>query len=164
MTTTWTEFVTAAPHIAGIFTQRHAAAGNLCLLATTRSDGYPRISPMEPRVFAGELLLVGMPGTTKFADLRRDPRFCLHTATVDTQVTEGDAKLFGTVRHLPDVELHREFAEQVYAEIGLDLRGQAFDDFFAADITGASSVEVVGDHLEITVWKPGEPERVVRKD
>jgi hypothetical protein len=162
--TTWTDFATAAPHIAGIFTRRHAATGKLCLLATTRSDGYPRISPMEPRIFAGELLLVGMPGTTKFADLRRDPRFCLHTATVDTQVSDGDAKLFGTVRHLPDPDLHHAFAEEVFAEIGLDLRGQHFDDFFAADITGGSSVEVVGDHLDITIWRPGGPERVVRKD
>lgn len=162
--TAWKDFVTAAPHIAEIFDRRHAAAGKLCLLATTRSDGYPRISPMEPRVFAGELLLVGMPGTTKFADLRRDPRFCLHTATVDTQVTDGDAKLFGTVRHLPDPALHQAFAEAVFAEIGLDLRGQTFDDFFAADITGASSVEVAGDHLDITIWRPGEAERVVRKD
>jgi hypothetical protein len=162
--TAWKDFVTAAPHIAEIFDRRHAAAGKLCLLATTRSDGYPRISPMEPRVFAGELLLVGMPGTTKFADLRRDPRFCLHTATVDTQVTDGDAKLFGTVRHLPDPALHQAFAEAVFAEIGLDLRGQTFHDFFAADITGASSVEVAGGHLDITIWRPGEAERVVRKD
>jgi hypothetical protein len=162
--TAWKDFVTAAPHIAEIFDRRHAAAGKLCLLATTRSDGYPRISPMEPRMFAGELLLVGMPGTTKFADLRRDPRFCLHTATVDTQVTDGDAKLFGTVRHLPDPALHQAFAEAVFAEIGLDLRGQTFHDFFAADITGASSVEVAGGHLDITIWRPGEAERVVRKD
>ena len=161
--TTWTDLVTAAPHITEIFARRHAAAGNLCFLATTRSDGYPRISPMEPRIFAGELLLVGMPGTTKFADLRRDPRFCLHTATVDTRVSDGDAKLFGTVRHLPDRDVHGAFAAAVFAESGLDLRGEEFDDFFAADISGASSVEVVGDHLEITVWTPGEPERVVRK-
>ncbi len=161
--TTWTDFVTAAPHIAEIFTRRHSATGKLCLLATTRSDGYPRISPLEPRIFAGELLLVGMPGTTKFADLRRDPRFCLHTATVDSHVADGDAKLFGTVRHLPDPALHRAFAEEVFAEIGLDLRGETFDDFFAADITGASCVEVAGDHLDITIWRTGEPERVVRK-
>jgi hypothetical protein len=32
-----------------------------------------------------------------------------------------------------------------------------------ADLLGASSVEVTGDHLDITIWKPGEPERVVRK-
>lgn len=161
--TPWKDFVTAAPHIAEIFARRHAATGKLCLLATTRSDGYPRISPLEPRIFAGELLLVGMPGTTKFADLRRDPRFCLHTATVDTQVTDGDAKLFGIVRHLPDPDLQRAFADELYAEIGMDLRDRPFDDFFAADITGASAVEVAGDHLDITVWRPGESERVVRK-
>ncbi len=30
-----------------------------------------------------------MPDTTKFRDLRREPRFCLHTATVDTNVSDG---------------------------------------------------------------------------
>ncbi|OOK63921.1 hypothetical protein BZL30_9346 [Mycobacterium kansasii] len=50
-----------------------------------RSTGFPRISPMEPHIFENRLLLPGMPGTTKFRDLARDPRFCLHTATVDTQ-------------------------------------------------------------------------------
>jgi hypothetical protein len=161
--TSWTEFVVGAPRIGEIFMRRHAAAANLCMLATTRADGYPRISPMEPRVFAGELLLVGMPGTRKFADLRRDPRFCLHTATVDTSVSEGDAKLFGTVHHLANPELHAAFADAVLAEIGLDLRGQEFADFFAADITGASAVEIVDGHMEVTVWKPGEAERVIRR-
>lgn len=160
---TWTEFVVAAPRVGQIFMRRHSAAGNLCFLATTRADGSPRISPMEPRVFAGELLLVGMPDTRKFADLRRDPRFCLHTATVDTSVSDGDAKLFGSVRHLADPELHAAFAEAIFAEIGLDLRGTEFADFFAADISGASSVEIVDGHMEVTVWKPGQAERVIRK-
>lgn len=43
---------------------------------------------MEPRIFETELAMVGMPGTTKFRDLERDPRFCLHTATVDPYVGE----------------------------------------------------------------------------
>src|ERR1700754_1070302 len=116
---TWQEFVTEAPQIAEIFGRRHAATGKLCLLATVRADGSPRISPIEPRVFEGRLLLVGMPHTTKFRDLGRDPRFCLHTATVDPQVAEGDVKLFGTVRHDPDRGLHQRFADNLYAEIGL---------------------------------------------
>ena len=33
--------------------------------------------------FEGRLILVGMPNTKKFQDLARDPRFSLHTATVD---------------------------------------------------------------------------------
>ena len=90
---TWTEFTEAAPRIAAVFTRRHAAARNLCMLATLRSDGFPRISPMEPRIFEDRLWIVGMQGTAKFRDLARDPRSCLHTATVDPQVTDGDAKL-----------------------------------------------------------------------
>lgn len=160
--TTWTEFVEAAPRISGIFIRRHAAAGKLCMLATLRSDGFPRISPVEPRVFEGQLWIVGMPDTTKFRDLGRDPRFCVHTATVDTQVIDGDAKLWGTVRDVRDLALHQRFAAALFEEIGLDLRGQEFDHFYAADLTGAS-VEVADGHMDVTIWKPGEPERVVRK-
>ncbi|MCC3313203.1 pyridoxamine 5'-phosphate oxidase family protein [Nocardia africana] len=161
--TRWSEFAGAAPRIAGIFVRRHAAAGNLCLLATTRRDGYPRISPLEPRLFEGQLWLVGMPGTRKFADLRRDPRFCLHTATVDPQVGDGDAKLWGVVREVPDAELQRRWAESLYADTGFDRRGQRLDPFFAADITGASAVEVGGGHMDVVIWKPGEGETVLRK-
>lgn len=159
--TTWTDFAQQAPHIAEIFGRRHEAAHNLCMLATLRSDGSPRISPMEPRIFAGHLVLVGMEGSTKFRDLDRDPRFCLHTATVDPQVGDGDAKLFGQVRHLPDAALHQRFSEDVFDDIGLDLRGQVFDPFYVADITSASSLEVADDQLRITIWKPGEGERTV---
>lgn len=161
--TPWAEFAEAAPHLAGLFARRHAATGNLCMLATLRSDGYPRISPMEPRFLAQHLLLVGMPDTTKFRDLQRDARFCLHTATVDTQVSDGDAKLWGVVRDLPDPALHERFAEALFAETGFDLRGRTFDHFYAADLTGASSVEIVDQQLTITIWNPGEPERTVRK-
>ncbi|MEV6067645.1 pyridoxamine 5'-phosphate oxidase family protein [Nocardia sp. NPDC052001] len=161
--TSWNEFAEAAPRIAEIFTRRHAATGKLCMLATLRSDGFPRISPLEPALFEGELWLVGMPDTTKFKDLERDPRFCLHTATVDTHVADGDAKLFGTVRDVHDPALHQRWAEALYAESGFDLRGRDFDHFYAADLTGASSVEVGDGHMDVTVWKPGQPERVVRK-
>ena len=161
--TTWSEFTDAAPRIAAIFARRHAAAGNLCLLATLRSDGFPRISPIEPRVFEGQLWLVGMPGTTKFRDLGRDPRFCLHTATVDTDVTDGDAKLWGVVHDVPDKALHQRFATALFDETGFDLRGQTFDHFYAADVTSASAVEVGDGHMDVTIWKPGLAEWVVRK-
>jgi hypothetical protein len=161
--TTWNEFTAEAPRIAGIFRRRHAATGNLCLLGTVRADGSPRISPIEPRVFEDRLWMIGMPDTTKFRDLHRDPRFCVHTATVDTQVTEGDAKLWGTVADVRDLDLHRRFAEDLFADIGLDLRGSAFDHFYEAHLTSASSVEIVDGHMEVTVWKPGQGERVVRK-
>lgn len=133
------------------------------MLATIRSDGFPRISPMEPRIFEDRLWLIGMPGTTKFRDLERDPRFCLHTATVDTQVGDGDAKLWGTVTDVRDKALHQRFAEALFDETGFDLRGQEFDHFYGADIISASAVEITDGHLDIIIWKSGEPERVVRK-
>lgn len=160
---TWNEFATDAPQIAEVFVRRHAATGNLCLLATLRSDGSPRISPMEPRIFEDHLVIVGMPRTTKFRDLGRDPRFCLHTATVDTYVSEGDAKLFGEASNLQDEDLHQRFATDLFEHTGMDLRGQAFVPFYVADLTGASSVAIEDDQLAITIWTPGEGERVVRK-
>ncbi|WP_203718977.1 pyridoxamine 5'-phosphate oxidase family protein, partial [Asanoa siamensis] len=160
---TWQEFVDEAPRIAAIFRRRYAATGKLCLLATVRADGSPRISPIEPRVFEGRLLLVGMPHTTKFADLGRDGRFCLHTATVDPHVADGDVKLFGTAVNDPDRALHQRFADALFAESGFDLRGQEFDPFYVAELSGGSSVTIDDGQLAVTIWKPGRGERVVRK-
>jgi hypothetical protein len=162
MTATWTEFAAEAPNIAAVFTRRHRATGNLCMLATTRSDGFPRISPLEPRIFEDRLWLPGMPGTTKFVDLQRDPRFCLHTATVDTQLTDGDAKLWGLAHECSDTAQRLRFVEDLMQDTALDLRGEDFA-FFGTEITGASAIELRGDHLEITVWKPDGSERVRQK-
>jgi len=159
----WHEFRQRAPHIAEIFERRHTATGNLCFLGTIRKDGSPRVSAMEPRIFEGELWIVGMPGTRKFADLARDARFEVHTATVDTQVTDGDAKVAGTIHHVDDVELQQRWLQDMFERTGYDLRGKVFTQFYAADITSASAVEVAGEHLDITVWKVGAPEYVVRK-
>ncbi len=156
----WDQFEREAPHVAEVFARRHKTAHNLCLIATTRADGYPRISPMEPRIFDDKLVLVGMPNTRKFMDLERDPRFCLHTATIDPYVGEGDAKLWGKAVNVQDKELHEGFAEQLVAEGGPDIRGQVFDPFYVADITSASCIEFADGRLQVTIWKPGAGERV----
>lgn len=159
----WSEFAAEALHIGEIFLRRHSATDNLCLLATIRSDGYPRISPLEPMIFEGQMVLVGMPGTTKFADLGRDPRFCLHTATVDPQVGDGDAKVWGLAQNTQDENMHERFFADLFDRTGMDLRGELFDPFFVADITSAPSLELVDNQLEITIWKPGEGESTVTK-
>ncbi|WKG11510.1 pyridoxamine 5'-phosphate oxidase family protein [Nocardia sp. PE-7] len=161
--TTWSQFTEVAPNVAALFLRRHQATGKLCMLATLRADGWPRISPIEPVVFEGMLVLAGMPNTRKFDDLARDPRFCLHTATVDTRVSDGDAKLFGTVTDLQDETVHARFAQKLFDDSGFDIRGEKFDHFYIADLTGASTVEVVDDRLDITVWKPGAGETIVHK-
>jgi hypothetical protein len=164
--TNWQQFTDAAPHISSIFARRHQAAGRLCMLGTQRADGYPRISPLEPTIIDAELWLAGMSDARKFQDLVRDPRLCLHTATVDTQVSDGDAKLWGIAHEVTDPAARRRFVEALFEQTGFDLREHEFtagDHLFTVQITGASALEVDGDHLNITIWHPGEPERVVRK-
>lgn len=160
---TWTTFADEAPTIAAIFQRRHHATGNLCLLATNRPDGYPRISPMEPRFLDDDLMLIGMPHTTKFADLARDPRFSLHTATVDSHVGDGDAKIWGRVEHVADANRQQRFAHALFADTGIDVRGQTFDQFLRADIEGAAAVELHDGHLTITTWRRGHLERIRTK-
>jgi hypothetical protein len=69
-------------------------------IATVRADGSPRISGIEAAFEDGELVFGSMPNARKGADLRRDPRFALHSATVDpVQGAEaqwpGEAKIAG---------------------------------------------------------------------
>lgn len=52
-------------------------------IATLRADGSPRISGIEAVFVDGELTFGSMPNARKGADLQRDPRFALHSATVD---------------------------------------------------------------------------------
>lgn len=161
---TWQEFSAAAPRIAETFARRHAATGRLCLLGTLRVDGFPRISPMEPGFFEGDLWIGGMPGTAKFADLVRDPRFALHTATVDTHVSDGDAKIWGRIEDVADPALHQRFAGALYAETGFDLRGQEFEHLFKVHVVGGAAVEVGDEHMDVWCWREGDrSEHVVRK-
>lgn len=69
-------------------------------IATLRADGSPRISGIEAAFAHGELSFSSMPNARKGADLRRDPRFALHSATVDpVEGSEaqwpGEAKISG---------------------------------------------------------------------
>jgi hypothetical protein len=70
------------------------------VIATVRADGSPRISGIEAVFEDGALTFGSMPGARKGADLRRDPRFALPSATVDlVEGAEaqwpGDAKISG---------------------------------------------------------------------
>jgi hypothetical protein len=69
-------------------------------IATLRADGSPRISGIEAAFEDGELVFGSMANARKGADLRRDPRFALHSATVDpVEGSEaewpGEAKISG---------------------------------------------------------------------
>jgi hypothetical protein len=97
--TTWRDLETADPE----FAQRVRAlfdARKHKTIATLRADGSPRISGIEARFEDGELVFGSMPNARKGADLRRDPRFALHSATIDPVAGSeadwpGEAKISG---------------------------------------------------------------------
>jgi hypothetical protein len=95
----WQEVERAVPE----FAQRVRAlfdAHRHKTIATLRADGSPRISGIEAVFEDGELVFGSMPDARKGQDLHRDPRFALHSATVDpVEGSEaqwpGEAKISG---------------------------------------------------------------------
>jgi hypothetical protein len=127
-------------------------------IATLRADGSPRISGIEASFVAGQLWFGSMPGARKGDDLRRDPRFALHSASVDPPEGHesrwpGDAKLSGRAVQLVDP-----------GELAAALRALGTPDAQTADLFRADIEEVVvtrvgdpPDHLVIELWRPGRP-------
>jgi hypothetical protein len=158
---TWTDVEAAAPELAAA-TRRRFEAHGLGLLATIRRDGSPRISGVEPLFALGELWLGMMPGSLKAADLLRDPRFALHNATVDKQVTDGDAKIGGAVVVVEDPSVIAAFLEAFAAATGYPPPPGPFH-LFTADVREVSTVKPAGDHLDIEIWREGRPVRKVER-
>lgn len=71
-------------------------ATNVALLGTLRRDGSPRISPVEPYLGSTGLLIGAMARSQKAADLRRDPRYVLHSAVTGPDNGEGEFKVYGS--------------------------------------------------------------------
>jgi len=162
---TWTQFEEEAPETEAVFRRRLEKSG-LGLLATLRRDGFPRISPLEPLLHGGEIWLGMMPGSTKSIDLARDPRCCLHSATDDKDVKDGDAKLWAEGRAVTDPAVIADYLSgwKTVSEFDPSEVPGGFD-LWKLDLTGASAVQLGtdGQHLRITVWTPGKPERVVER-
>ena len=90
----WSDFEAAAPALAAEVMRRLDAHVHKTL-ATVRRDGRPRISGTETELSGGELWIGSMAAARKAEDLRRDPRFALHSGSDDPPGWDGDAKLAG---------------------------------------------------------------------
>jgi hypothetical protein len=90
----WRDMEVGAPQIARLGMARFDAT-RLAMLATVRGDGSPRVSPVEPYLADGCLLVGAMAWSGKAADLCCDPRYALHSAVTDPDSGEGELKLYG---------------------------------------------------------------------
>lgn len=98
-------------------------------IATLRADGSPRISGIEATFEDGELTFGSMANARKGQDLRRDPRFALHGATIDpVEGAEADwpgevkiagrAILAGPITEGPDGDrFHADITELVHTHL-----------------------------------------------
>lgn len=122
-------------------------------IATLRADGAPRVSGIEAEFDAGELTFGSMPGARKGADLLRDPRFALHSATVDPPEGNpagwpGEAKIAGR------------------AEYVRDLDGDTSGELFRADVGEVvfTGLNATATALVIESWRPGRGLRRIERE
>jgi hypothetical protein len=157
---TWSEFEAQAPALAPRVQQALDAHLHK-LIATLRRDGAPRLSGIEVTIGLGQLWLGMMADSTKGRDLLRDPRFALHSAPIDLELKQGDAKLSGRatlVTNEAELEAYRALLKEVR---GMDVPGPM--DLFRADVFDASIVTVEGDELVIDAWRADEAPRQTRR-
>lgn len=150
---TWDEVTTAAPDLADAVRQRFDANKHKTL-ATLRGDGSPRISGIEASFRDGELWLGMMPDSRKARDLQRDPRFALHSATVDPEMADGDAKISGRAVEITDQSTFDRFIGREREEKGEE-PPQPFH-LFRGDVDEIVLTTLGGDppdHLVIQTWR-----------
>jgi hypothetical protein len=122
------------------------------VLATLRADGSPRVSGIEMSFVAGEPWLAGMPGSVKFTDLRRDPRFALHSGSAEPDAFTADAKLSGRATQVLDDDERRRFA----AAAGVPAEHLGFE-LFRVDLEQVVLVALNDEKTALVVssWRPG---------
>ena len=119
-------------------------------MATLRRDGSPRISGTEVVFRDGELYIGSMWRAVKALDLQRDPRFALHSGSVDPPEWKGDAKVAGRFVE-EEVEREDDDAEPSHR--------------FRADVTELVVVRLgdPADHLVIESWHEGRGVESIRR-
>ena len=148
MAVTWSAFRKAEPGFAATVQERFESHRH-AVMATLRSDGAPRLSGMEAPIRDGHLWLAMDRVSRKTEDLRRDPRFSIHSAPDGEELLSGDARVEG--RALPATE----------AEVAVFLEGHRFaiDDpstmaLFTADIRRVVLTRVEDRSLVVSAWTP----------
>jgi hypothetical protein len=157
---TWGEVRAAAPELASVV-QACFDAHVHKVIATLRRDGSPRVSGTEATFWDDELWLGMMPGSLKALDLLRDPRFALHSATVDPKMTDGDAKLGGRAIEIVDDATIAAFVGRFEEEGGQE-PPEPFH-LFRADVTEIVRTTVEGDQLVVESWHHGRGVRRVAR-
>ena len=129
----------------------------LGFLATVRRDGGPRVHPMSPILTADALYGLIVPGP-KLDDLRRDPRYALHSETYPPPRQDDAFYLTGDATEVTDPDTWEAVASQLLAERSMDRRWEGFEEMvlFEFDIDRCLlTLTATGDGFPSghTVWR-----------
>ena len=130
--------------------------GALALVGTIRKDGTPRISPVEPFISEGHLLLGMMRGSRKALDLLRDPRCVVQNVVSDPEGSQGEFKLRGRAALVKDEKMRRSYV----AAYTRKWKGPPPPPFpshlFALDILGATLIDWKTNEgvMLLKTWSP----------
>jgi hypothetical protein len=143
------------PKLAALGVQRLGEPG-VVLVGTIRSDGTPRISPVEPLFWNGDLWLSMLLGSRKAADLLRDSRVLVHSVVNARDGGAGEYKIRGTAVAEHDVGVQADYASTVHAQLGWSPTPGRFHLFWIEvdDVTFIRYEEATGDRF-VTRWPRG---------
>jgi Pyridoxamine 5'-phosphate oxidase len=110
----WEELSEREPRLAEVAHDRLIKPGVL-LVATIRRDGTPRLSPVEPLIFEGDLWLSMMWQSHKAMDLLRDDRILLHSIITSREGGDGEVKLRGRAVAVDDRDVRARYCDAVSA-------------------------------------------------
>ncbi|MFF8846852.1 pyridoxamine 5'-phosphate oxidase family protein [Streptomyces sp. NPDC015127] len=151
----WSAFRTAEPAFAETVQHRFERYRHH-VLATLRKDGSPRLTGLEVTFRFGELWLGMMPNSRKALDLRRDPRFALHTNPgADDSMDGGDVRVAGRAVEVTDAEEVARFVADVEPPEPFHL--------FRVELGEVVRTSVEGDELVVRTWRPGPGLRTIRR-
>lgn len=152
----WGEVTVAAPELAKVARELFDS-GRHKILATLRRDGSPRVSGIEAWFWGDELWFGSMWQAVKALDLKRDPRFALHSPSGDPEGDwPGEAKVAGTVSLTED----RDEIARVVTGSGSPAPAGPMH-LFRADVTELVHTHISDDRKKLVIdsWTP---ERGVR--
>ncbi len=149
----WGEFRGAAEELAEAAEKLFEKSGVL-LLGTVRKDGSPRISPVEPLIVDGELMLGMMWRSYKALDLLRDPRCTIHSTVADRMAADGEFKAHGRARDVPDAKTRKRYCDELKKKIGWAPNEPNFH-LFAFEVHSAGFFTNEKDARVIHRWRVG---------
>lgn len=113
----WADFRSEQPDLAELGTRKLAGPG-VVLVGSVRLDGSPRLSPVEPLFWDGDLWLGMGWGSQKARDLLRDNRVLVHSIVASRDGTDGEYKVRGRAVHEPDPQVQADYAREVSQRLG----------------------------------------------